>query len=116
VSAKPAASRSVRRAATAPQQLKREVEMALEARRQELIEKCWKALDAGTRVPRVHWTLEYVFDAQGKMLGSGLRESRDAADADVTRCFQKTVTELRISPPGAGARVEVEFWLPEPPS
>jgi hypothetical protein len=107
-----------------------EARRALEARRADLVNRCWTPSVAKSPLPEhVDYVLNVTFDAAGKQITRGLVEGdgKPAAPrigpdgrlvpghpsrADVTSCLGTALGTMSVTPPGATVYVEVPFGLP----
>ena len=87
---------------------------ALEERRAEWIERCWRpSVNKQAEPRRITLTFDLSFDAAGTLVATGVSEDRTAARPDVAQCLRSRPLALQIRPPGVPVRVEVPFELPD---
>lgn len=85
----------------------------VEAQRADMIRACWEPSVAKAAEPaRIHLTFGLTFDKDGKEIGRGINEYRDAFRADVAQCLRAMNKPAQISPPGVTVAVDVDLFLP----
>jgi hypothetical protein len=90
-----------------------EVVKALEQRRKEIVDRCWKpAVAANPDPPTTKLTFDFTFDAAGNLTARGAREARGRARPEIRECLDDIVKLITISPPGGAVQVEVPLTLP----
>jgi hypothetical protein len=86
---------------------------AIDAARSEIRSQCWDALPNDEDAPaEVSLGLSVSFDARGKVIASGVSESRDAARPGVAQCVGAIVHGLEIPAPETNVGVELSITVP----
>jgi hypothetical protein len=90
-----------------------QVRSEIERLRPMWVERCWAPSAARDPEPkRISFIYDSTFDPRGMQVTRSFRESRDASRPDVTACLGEGPLDMRIAPPGAHVRVEIEATLP----
>lgn len=76
--------------------------------------KCWTPALAANKEPATSkYSLSLSFDPEGKQVGQGVSELRDAPSRpDVSSCLSRQPMSLKIPPPGMPVYVEVPLEFP----
>jgi hypothetical protein len=87
---------------------------ALAAMHGELKKKCWEPAIAAQPAPaRSKYLVSLSFDKDGREVGRGISEIRDAdSRPDVATCLRGVVAPLKISPPQQFVTVEIPLAFP----
>jgi len=100
-------------AATDTAKAHRELVAWLESQRPAFIQKCWEPSVALAAEPaRASYTFNLVVDRDGKEVGRGISEFRDAFRADVGTCLRGLTERVTISPPGDSVTATLTVTLP----
>jgi hypothetical protein len=109
----PPPSTTPRKAPVDTARAKQAVAAAIAKHRPMILERCWGPAAAKDKdPPRVRWTFNFSFDAEGKQIGRGVTEYREAFRPDVTRCLQAELPVIEIPAPGESVLLEVDLELP----
>lgn len=99
--------------ATLQQTVERQALAAVEAKREEILTKCWNpSAEKNPEPVKVNVGLSLSFRATGVIVASGTIANREAARHDMMDCLGRIAHGLEIPPPGQSISVEVYFDLP----
>lgn len=86
----------------------------LEAQRPIFVSRCWAPSAArDPNPPRASFTYSLAVDENGKEVGRGITEHRDAFRSDVADCLRTQANApASIPPPGASVSVQLTITLP----
>ncbi len=90
-----------------------DVQAWLERQRPLFVRTCWEPSVAKAAEPaRVPLSFNLTFDKDGKEIGRGVNEHREAYRSDVGDCVRGFTERAQISPPGTTVTVEATISLP----
>lgn len=99
--------------ATLQQTVERQALAAVEAKREEIVTKCWNpSAEKNPEPAKVNVGLSLSFRATGVVVASGTIANREAARHDMMDCIGAIAHGIEIPPPGQSISVEVYFDLP----
>lgn len=84
----------------------------LEYHRPDLVKRCWEPRAASRGPEPAKMRIDVTFGADGAQVARGFLEERGSSDPEVTACVQRVLPPLRVPPPGASVRLELQLVLP----
>ena len=98
---------------TLQQTVERQALAAIEAKREEIVTKCWNpSAEKNPEPAKVNVGLSLSFRATGVVVASGTIAKREGARHDIMECMGTIAHGIEIPPPGQNVSVEVYFDLP----